>query len=88
MTTAHRDAVLELAPRLLHRTFTLSEVAQLVSEHNARHVADLAALRPNLSGHDLSDVPDPVGQSAEYFSMVGSQIAALLPPILGLCRPD
>ena len=87
MTKAHRDAVLELAPRQLHRTFTLREAARLASEHNARNVADLAALRPNLARHELSDVPDPVGQSAEYFSMVGSQIAALLPPILALCRP-
>lgn len=88
MTTAHRDAVLELAPHQLHRTFTLSEVARLASEHNARNVADLAALRPNLAGHELSDVSDPIGQSAEYFSTVGLQIAALLPPILDLCRPD
>lgn len=88
MTKAHRDAVLELAPHRLHRTFTLSEAARLVSEHNARNVADLAALRPNVAAHELSDVPDPVGRSAEYFSMVGSQIAALLPPILDLCRPD
>jgi protein-tyrosine phosphatase len=88
MTTAHRDTVLELAPRQLHRTFTLGEAARLASECNARNVADLAALRPNLAGHELSDIPDPLGQSAEYFSMVGSQIAALLPPILDLCRPD
>jgi protein-tyrosine phosphatase len=88
MTTAHRDTVLELAPHQLHRTFTLSEAARLASEHNARNVADLAALRPNLAGHELSDVLDPLGQSAEYFSMVAAQIADLLPPILDLCRPD
>ena len=88
MTKAHRDAVLELAPRQLHRTFTLSEAARLASECSARNVADLAALRPHLAGHEQSDVLDPVGQSAEYFSMVGSQIAALLPPILDLCRSD
>jgi protein-tyrosine phosphatase len=88
MTRAHRDAVLELVPHRLHRTFTLSEAARLVSECNARNVADLAALRPQLAAHELSDIPDPIGQGAEYFSTIGSRIADLLPPILELCRPD
>jgi protein-tyrosine phosphatase len=86
MTRAHRDTVLELAPRQLHRTFTLSEAALLASASNVRNVADLAAFRPQLAPHELSDIPDPVGHSAEYFAMVGSQIADLLPPILELCR--
>jgi protein-tyrosine phosphatase len=88
MTRAHRDAVLELAPHRLHRTFTLSEAARLASVHDARSVADLAALRPHLAAHELTDVVDPIGQGAEHFAMVGSQIADLLPPILELCRPD
>jgi protein-tyrosine phosphatase len=86
MTKAHRDAVLELAPRQLHRTFTLSEAARLVSDCNARNVADLAASRTHLAAHELPDIPDPIGRSAEAFAMVGSQIADLLPPILELCR--
>ena len=86
MSKAHRDAVLEIAPRQLHRTFTLSEAARLVSECNAQTVSDLAALRPQFAAHDLSDVPDLIGRSAETFAMVGSQIADLLPPILELCR--
>jgi protein-tyrosine phosphatase len=88
MTRAHRDAVLELAPHRLHRTFTLSEAARLATVHNARSVADLAALRPHLAAHELTDIADPIGQGAEHFAMVGSQIADLLPPILELCRPD
>jgi protein-tyrosine phosphatase len=88
MTRAHRDSVLELAPHRLHRTFTLSEAAGLISECNARNVADLAALRPQLAAHELSDIPDPIGQDAECFSATGAQIADLLPPILELCRPD
>jgi protein-tyrosine phosphatase len=88
MTRAHRDAVLELAPRQLHRTFTLSEAARLATECNARNVADLAALRPHLAAHELTDIVDPIGQGAEYFAMVGSQIADLLTPILELCRRD
>lgn len=86
MTRAHRDAVLELAPRQLRRTFTLSEAARLASEGSAQNVADLSALRPHVDTRELRDIPDPIGQSAEFFAMVGSQIADLLPPILELCR--
>jgi protein-tyrosine phosphatase len=88
MTMAHRDAVLELAPRQLHRTFTLWEAVRLVTDCSARNLADLAALRPHLAARELPDVPDPMGRSAEVFEMVGSQIAHLLPPILELCRPE
>lgn len=88
MTRAHRDTVLELAPRQLHKTFTLSEAARLALECSARNVADLAALRPQLAPNEPSDIPDPIGQSKEFFSMVGSRIADLLPPIVELCRPE
>lgn len=87
MTRAHRDAVLELAPHRLHRTFTLSEASRLATEHGAKEIADLAALRPQLAGRDLADIPDPIGQTAEVFAAVGARIAELLPPILELCRP-
>jgi protein-tyrosine phosphatase len=86
MTRTHRDAVLELAPRQLHKTFTLSEAARLASECNAQTVADLATLRPQLAAHKLSDIPDPLGQSTDFFATVGSQIADRLPPILDLWR--
>jgi len=86
MTRAHREAVLELAPRLLRRTFTLTEAARLVSECNAQTVEDLSACRPQLGAHEAPDISDPIGQDAEVFSVVGSQIAKLLPPILELCR--
>lgn len=85
MTRAHRDTVLELAPHQLHRTFTLSEAARLASDCSARDVTDLAALRPHLRAHESTDIPDPIGESAEFFAMVGTQIANLLPPILDLC---
>lgn len=88
MTRAHRDTVLELAPRQLHRTFTLREAAQLASNFNARSVTDLAALRPQIVGQAVVDIPDPMGQSAEVFATVGSQIADLLPPILKLCQHE
>jgi protein-tyrosine phosphatase len=88
MTRAHRDAVLELAPRGLRRTFTLSEAARLASECNPRDIADLAALRPQVAAHELPDISDPLGHSKEFFAMVAAQIADLLPPILELCRSD
>ena len=86
MTRAHRDAVLELAPRQLHRTFTLTEAARLVSEFGAQDVQGLAALRPQLRHGDAADIPDPIGQDPDFFTRIGSMIAELLPPILELCR--
>jgi protein-tyrosine phosphatase len=88
MTRAHRNAVLELAPRQLHRTFTLSEAALLVSQWNAQNVADLAALRPHLASTAAPDIPDPIGQNPEFFARVGEQIAELLPSVLELCQRD
>lgn len=86
MTGAHRDVVLEAAPRQLWRTFTLTEAARLASVDGADTLTDLAALRPQLSPNDMADIPDPIGQSPEVFAAIGSQIANLLPPILELCR--
>lgn len=85
MTTAHRTAVLELAPRKLRSTFTLSEASRLASDYNAQTIADVSALRPQLVADQLSEIPDPIGQSPEVFAEIGSQIADLLPPILALC---
>ena len=86
MTREHRDIVLEAAPRQIQRTFTLTEIARLAAMDGAETLADLAALRPHLSAQQQSDIADPIGQSPEIFTMVGTQIADLLPPILELCR--
>lgn len=86
MTMAQRGAALQLAPHQLHRTFTLSEASRLASDVNVRNLSDLAALRPRLAANQLSDVPDPIGQSSEFFATVGVQILDLLPPVLELCR--
>ncbi|NVN52759.1 hypothetical protein HLY00_4469 [Mycolicibacterium hippocampi] len=86
MTKAHRDTVLGVAPRLLHRTFTLTEAARLVSEFNARDIGDLVALRPQLVAGESPDIADPIGQSADVFAAVGSQISDQIQPILELCR--
>lgn len=84
MTKEHRDSVLEIAPRLLRRTYTLAEAAILGAECDAETIDDLAALRPQLAGRDVPDILDPIGQNAEVFAWVGGQIAELLPPILEL----
>ena len=85
MTTTHRNDILELAPRQLRKTFTLSEASTLAADHDTSTVADLAALRPRLAGRPVDDVPDPIGRDPEYFAEVGARIAALLPPIIELC---
>lgn len=82
MTKAHRDAALEQAPQKLHRTFTLSEVSLLVSEHGARQVGDLVALRPQLSQGSIPDIVDPIGESHEVFAAVGNQIAKLVKSVM------
>ena len=86
MTKEHRDTVLEVAPRQLRRTFTLSEFAQLVTRFDPGSVAELTALRPQLSQADLTDVPDPIGHSPEVFAEVGDQIGELVRPVVDFCR--
>ena len=90
LTMAHRDAVLELAPRQLHRTFTLTEAAQLTTQFDPECVKDLSALRSRLRADQSPDVPDPIGKSPDFFAQVGSQIAGLLRPVVEFCRraPD
>lgn len=87
MAREHRDAVLEQAPRLLHRTFTLNEAARLVSEFGAREVKDLSALRPQLKQDDATDIPDPIGEDPEFFTRIGFMISELLRPIMQLAQP-
>ncbi|MGY4712365.1 arsenate reductase/protein-tyrosine-phosphatase family protein [Mycolicibacterium sp. CBM1] len=86
MTRAHRDVVLELAPRQLHKTFTLTEAARLTSEYQPITIADLAVLRPRVPVRDLPDIPDPIGGPPEFFTIVGAQIADALQPVIQLCR--
>lgn len=88
MTAAHRNAVLELAPHKLHRTFNLSEAAVLVSEYGAGSVSELADLRSQLSVQETVDIMDPIGQGRSFFAEIGAQISELLPPILELCRGE
>ncbi|WP_370464477.1 low molecular weight phosphatase family protein [Mycolicibacterium sp. 018/SC-01/001] len=86
MTAAHRDAVLERTPALLHRTFTMSEAARLATDARATTVHDLSALRSHIPRHELHDIADPIGQDLAVYERIGSQIADMLPPIVDLCR--
>lgn len=86
MTKAHRNTVLELAPRQLHKTFTLAEASYLASDSTSRTVDDLVGFRPHLSGVALPDIQDPIGKSGEVFDQVGVEIARLLQPVFGLFR--
>lgn len=86
MAAAHRDAVLELAPRQLRKTFTLSEAATLIAAYEPASVAELAALRPRSAAHQVTDVADPIGRDAAFFAATGAHISKLMQPILTLCR--
>lgn len=86
MTRQHRDAVLEIAPTCLRRTYLLSEIARLVNEFGARSVPELTDLRARLAGTEVVDIPDPIGQDTDVFWQVGHQIAELVPAVVQLCR--
>lgn len=86
MTRAHRNAVLEMAPRQLNKTFTLNEAAHLSAEFGPENLGDLARLRGHLPASESLDITDPIGQSREVFAQVGFLIAELLSPVLELCR--
>ncbi|MGE2736461.1 low molecular weight phosphatase family protein [Mycolicibacterium vaccae] len=86
MTRAHRESVLELAPRKLNRTFTLAEAATLVERWPVCTLDDLQGVRAQLRTDEAPDIPDPIGRSAEVFAAVGGQIAHHLPPILEVCH--
>ncbi|WP_327083161.1 low molecular weight phosphatase family protein [Mycolicibacterium chlorophenolicum] len=86
MTKLHRDAVLELAPHKLHRTYTLVEAAKLVTDFGASCYEDLSNLRPLLPVGAELDVKDPIGGDARLFATVGSQIQDALSPVLNFCH--
>ena len=86
MTQDHRDRILELAPRKLHRTFTLQEASRLVSQFSPQDLSDLSGLRSSLAPDDARDIADPIGRDPEFFGVIGAQIAELLPPVLELCH--
>ncbi|QRZ08338.1 low molecular weight phosphatase family protein [Mycolicibacterium austroafricanum] len=85
MTAQHRDRVLELAPSLMRRTFTLSEASHMASEWSVRSVAEMAELRSQIDACHRLDIADPIGQAPDVFNVVMSQIAQLTQPIFEIC---
>ena len=97
MTRAHRQDVLQHAPRALARTFTLREAADLVAlldDAEQRPVGDglaararslvqaMASARSRRSSSDVDDIRDPIGRSVETHEEVGEAIVAALLPVL------
>lgn len=86
MTKAHRSRVLEVVPRLLHKTFTLGEASLLISHFGPETVENLPELRSHLDADNVPEIDDPIGRPPEFFAKVGNQIADLLPPVLDFCQ--
>lgn len=85
MTRSHRDKILEMAPRQLHRTFTLVEAARLLEVTGESDPAQWSRVRNTVAREDL-DVPDPIGLPMDVFVDVGTLIAETLIPVLSAWR--
>ena len=86
LTRAHRDAVVELAPRLWKRTFTLLEAAALASGGTTIEGLARARLAPGAPAPDdpALDIADPIGGPPELHDRVGAEISAAVDAVLGL----
>lgn len=82
MTRTHRDHVLSIAPRCLHKTFLLTEIAASVNEYGVSNLIQLRDMRPQLPTSALTDVVDPIGQNVDVFAQVGLQISRLVPAVI------
>ena len=99
MTEAHRTAVLELSPRSLAKTFTLTEAAGLTeavteragaAEHPGGRVALLAGARAWLAPgrRRFPDVVDPIGRPLAVHQEVGRVIDEALRVVLPGLLPE
>lgn len=93
MSRHHRHVVLEQAPRMLARSFTLTEAADLLGRVDApsggsfgtradvlvQRLADARSRRP---AGPADDVADPIGRPLEFHQAAGDAIAAALLPVL------
>ncbi len=83
MTSAHRDAVLALAPRQMRRTFTLLEASGLATASDAHSIAALADARA-VHRVDTLDIGDPYRREPSEYELAGELIAEALPAVLRL----
>jgi protein-tyrosine phosphatase len=86
MAQEHRNAVLELAPARLNRTFTLGEASCLASRFDLQNICEMAEKRALLAANELIEVSDPIGKDRQFHAEIGAQIAELLAPVVELCR--
>lgn len=96
MTRHHRQAVLEMAPRALNRTYTLREAAELLggmgdgphleggsfAERAEALVRELAVVRGGRASRRDDDIRDPIGQPLDVHQEVGEAVAEALLPVL------
>lgn len=94
MAREHRRAALALAPRMMARTFTLLEAADLVrltgdgapaalTARASAVVKEMAAARSRRVGGAHDDVADPIGRTIDVHQEVGEVIAGALDVVLG-----
>lgn len=84
-TRAHRDVVLELAPLLWKKTYTLLEAAWLADSDKSLTPAGLARARLGINSDDPAwDVEDPIGREPEVFDRTGAQISDAVDSIVRL----
>lgn len=94
MTRSHRRSVLELAPRGLRRTFTLTEAAELLRSADldgldrtpladrARHLGlRLDAQRAWRTSSGSDDIEDPIGRRLPVHQQAARTIATALRPL-------
>jgi protein-tyrosine phosphatase len=94
MTRRHRSQVLQAFPRGLHRTFTLLEAADLLSQADLHglgavpppdRAGELAkrlhAARTRRATSESDDIMDPIGHSATVHARVADTIAGALRPL-------
>ncbi|PZE86195.1 hypothetical protein [Curtobacterium sp. MCBD17_032] len=95
MTRAQRSAVLDVAPAVLQRVFTVAEVIRMT----ARLRDDASRIDPALAVHELlargrpesparsdDDVPDPVGGDAETFRRMARTLDTAVDGLVLLLR--
>lgn len=82
---SHRSAVVEIAPLMWKKTFTLVEAATLAEADPTLTLPQLHRARRTIDVDDPSlDVQDPINHDAEVFDRTGRQISEAVDAIVRL----